>query len=143
MNYKKHIPWAITLIIVFLVIKSINNYTFIASIISDFLSTIMPFIVGVILAYALNPIMRFFETKYKLSRAISILLTFILVAILISTCLLFIIPVLLENIVELGSQIPVYIQQVETFLYENLDKIDKLTNTDVTTFVSSQLETLI
>ena len=56
--------------------KIIDNYDYFFNIGKKILSIMSPFIYAMICAYVLNPIVSFFEKKFKMKRVISIAITY-------------------------------------------------------------------
>lgn len=93
--------------------KVIDNYTFIFDFLKKITSIISPFIYAFIFAYILNPIMKLFESKFKLKRGMSILLTYLSIVGLIALVAIFIIPSVVESIISITSEIPTYVEIVQ------------------------------
>lgn len=115
-----------------------------------FLISIMnPFIIGFVLAYLLNFILKFYEDrvlvkingfsdlKRKRKRSISLLLTYLTFGILIYLCIHFVLPQLTESIVGIVNQIPKYIQDMSK-LTQDLIK-DLHVNDQMATFLQNKL----
>lgn len=114
----------ITIIVGIFAFKLIDNIGMLIDIIRKFISLSMVFVYGIIIAYILSPIVSFFEKRVKLSRNISITLTY---AILLGSIILLAvygIPGLIENIKEIGSNVPSYISSIEDFINNILEKDD-------------------
>ncbi|CAI3709711.1 putative membrane protein, UPF0118 [Clostridium neonatale] len=95
--------------------KIIDNYNYFFNIIKNFVSIISPFIYALVCAYILNPVVNLFEKKLKFNRAISISITYCLLAALIFIALFFTIPSLIESIVNMSSEIPSYIEKIQNW----------------------------
>lgn len=91
--------------------------------INQITSTLMPFIIGFVMAYLFNFILKFYEEKIlkslgtkksskKTKRAISIILTYCTVALFIYLFLSFVFPQLISSIVGLANDIPTYIANI-------------------------------
>lgn len=115
-----------------------------------FLISIMnPFIIGFVLAYLLNFILKFYEErvlvkingfsdlKRKRKRSLSLLLTYLTFGILIYLCIHFVLPQLTESIVGIVNQIPKYIQDMSK-LTQDLIK-DLHVNDQMATFLQNKL----
>lgn len=100
-----------TVTICALIIKAIFSISAVLSLIGTFISMISPFLIGFFIAYLLNPMVVFFEQKFfqkwlhlKQSRwlkLISILLSYIIVFGIIVICLVYIIPQLLDSLLNI------------------------------------------
>ncbi len=96
------------------------------------LSVLSPIIAGGIIAYILNPILRFFENvifkkmKYpRLRRALCVFLTYLLVLLLLIGLFSAIIPQLVSSIQEFGSNINNYASAMQTALVAGFDNLNQ------------------
>lgn len=71
----KYFDLLILVIIAIVVFKLVDNYQYFFSIIRKLYSVISPFIIAIICAYVLSPLVNLFEKKFKFNKAISILFT--------------------------------------------------------------------
>lgn len=105
--------------------------------ISSIISTLQPFIIGAVIAYLLNFILVFVEErmlsknklnklKPKSKRAIGLLLTYIVAFILLALFIQFVLPQLVESMLGLVNDIPIYL----TNLSDLLTKYTKDLNVD-------------
>lgn len=79
----------------------------------NILSTLYPFLLGLFIAYLINPLVDFFNKKlFKglfrikkagLSKGLSVLLSYILVISLITVCLFYIVPQIVESLMQLST----------------------------------------
>ena len=113
----KWLYWFTFAIAVIFIYKMLDNFTDILNWVSKLLSTLMPFVVGVLIAYLLYIPCRKIEAKIKKSkvklfkikaRSLSVLIVYILVGILIFLAIRFIIPVVQESIVDLTNNFQGY-----------------------------------
>ncbi|NLV89147.1 MAG: AI-2E family transporter, partial [Tissierellia bacterium] len=95
--------------------------------ISQITSTLMPFIIGFVMAYLFNFILKFYEerlfefpslkkSKRKVKRGIGLLLTYLTVALFIYLFLIFVFPQLVSSIVGLANDIPTYISNITSLV---------------------------
>lgn len=112
--------------------------------ISWIIKLFIPFIIGFVFAYSLNPIVDFFQNKLflnsikkiklkddkklKISRYSSIFLTFIIVIIILVLSFDFIIPELLKSLEILIVNIPIYLEQIKNYLLGLIDNHKDLEN---------------
>lgn len=119
LKYKDIILSVILVLIVGLVsYKLIENYTFFFDILSKLWGLIVPFLYGLVIAYILNPIVKLFNKKLKLSNSMSILATYAILVGGIILIVVFCMPNVVESIVELSKNIPLYIQDAQNWLNE-------------------------
>ena len=111
----KYFDIFILALIAIITYKIIDNYNYFFNIIKNFVSIISPFIYALVCAYILNPVVNLFEKKLKFNRAISISITYCLLAALIFIALFFTIPSLIESIVNMSSEIPSYIEKIQNW----------------------------
>jgi len=74
------------------------------------------FFYGAIIAFLLNPLLRFLEKRLKLKRSISILLIYLFLSGLITLFFIIIVPSLSDNIKELVKNIPKYQESSSRFI---------------------------
>ncbi|MGL4911515.1 MAG: AI-2E family transporter [Romboutsia sp.] len=116
----KSLRYIIPLILIFLGVLILKNY----SNILDFISTnviiisevLTPFIIGFAIAYILNQPMKFLEKKYSLKRGLSITIIYGTVVIVMVFIWLFIVPIITSNVNEIYTYIPEGITQIENLI---------------------------
>ena len=113
-------------IILYLILSNINS---IFSGVSSFIQLMSPLIIGVVLAYLMNPIVNVFETKIlqKVSNEnsrhnLSVTVTIVLILVIITLFFIKIIPSLFESMTGLISNIDIYKDTIE----ELLEKINNM-----------------
>jgi predicted PurR-regulated permease PerM len=98
--------------------------------IGEYISIFQPFLIGFVIAYILNFILKFYEekilsinqlNKVKSKRAISIILTYLTAGIIIYLLTQFVIPQLIDSLVGLANDIPKYVTNI-TMLADELSK---------------------
>ena len=133
--------WTISIYSFLVACASIMFYL-IASEISSFqiklgeiISTFMPFIIGFIMAYLFNFILKFYENclskldffkkaKPKFKRIIGLILTYITVLVLVFLFLNFVFPQLVSSIMGLVNDIPSYVSRATDLVNEFNEKYD-------------------
>lgn len=121
-NYKRI---SITIIITYIVIASIKNYKEFIPVFNTLMDIMTPFIMGAILAYILNPVLKFFEVKLNFKRGLALLATYMIWMILILLLILFVGPIIVKNITEIASQIPFYFEQTQKFALKVLSDFNQ------------------
>ncbi len=101
------------------------------------LNVLMPFIIGILIAFILNPIIRwlacfFFEKckikSLKVCKVIATVIAYLCVLGIITICILFIVPQIIKSITEVINSLP----QLYTLTYEFFNNLqERLPNTDV------------
>ena len=112
----------ITIVLALLAFKLIDNIDIFIAIIRKFISLSMSFVYGIVIAYVLTPIVKLFEVKAKLKRGVSIALTYAILIGGITIWALYGIPGLIENVKEIGRDIPNYISSIESVVNNVLDE---------------------
>jgi len=96
--------------------KIIDNYDYFFNIGNKILSIISPFIYAMICAYVLNPVVKFFEGKFKMKRVISIAITYCMIVALVIIILFFTIPSIIDSILNITREIPTYMEVVQKWI---------------------------
>ncbi|MCI7442791.1 MAG: AI-2E family transporter [Clostridium sp.] len=120
--------------------KLIDNYKIFFDFFSDSLSIIAPFIYALVFAYILNPIMKIFEKKLKLSRGISVLCTYLIILGLLTVCMVFLIPTLVDSIGSMIDEIPSYVTKVQGWItkaYNNQRIKEAINDIGLASYLSS------
>ena len=105
----------------------INRFDVIISGFNLVINILMPMIMGLVIAYLLNPLLNFFEQtifkkiqpqlKYsKVRRAVSVTTTFVVVILLVTGFFWLLIPQLVESISSLIDRVPGYLNSAKSFL---------------------------
>lgn len=122
-----------SLVICFSIVFSLILFNFesVSSKINEIITIFKPFIVGAVIAYLLNFILKFFESnlskienksnsKFKLSkkgkRSISVILTYITAFLTIYIFTYFVLPQLVDSIKGLTNDIPIYVENTSKFM---------------------------
>lgn len=122
-NNQTYIKLVLVIIVSYLSIKLIDNIPSVMSVIHTILVILLPFLLAFIIAYILNPIVNLFSKRFKLSRGLSIVITYLLFIISISLAATYLLPKLYTSLIELIDNIPsftTYVQNLFTELMANL-----------------------
>lgn len=118
MGTKKWIFWVSIGIVLIVVYKFLDNFSGIGEWISNFLSILSPFVIGVLLAYVLYrpcvKIEKALEGKVKKPRKWSIFIVYLISALVAFVILEFVIPALIASIVDLISNAQNYYNSITT-----------------------------
>lgn len=124
-RWGKWIFWFTLAVIIILVYKTLDNFTEIGGWVSRFLDIIAPFLIGILIAYVLYKPVKIFENLYKRikiirkrARVLSITTVYILALIIILLLFKFIIPVVIESILDLVNNFQGYYNMVVTKINE-------------------------
>ncbi|HCW52191.1 MAG TPA: AI-2E family transporter [Clostridium sp.] len=108
--------------------KLIDNYNYFFNIVDKGISILTPFIYAFICAYVLNPIVSVIEKKFHISRGISIAITYVILIGVIFIILFFTIPSLVNSIINITTEIPIYIAKSQEWINEAIknERINQL-----------------
>lgn len=140
-NNKKKITkwlyWFLFAVAIILVYKTLDNFSAIGNWIKNFLDVLMPFIIGLLLAYLLYIPCRKVESIYKKNkkikfvrkkaRGLSVLTVYIIVLIILIIAINYLLPIVATSIVDLISNIQNYYNSLTTNI-ENLPQDSILRN---------------
>jgi len=135
----KWLYWFLFAVAVIIVYKTLDNFTAIGIWIKNLLDVLMPFLIGVLIAYLLYIPCRKIENLYqkikkpkficKKARPLSVFTVYIIVLIILIIAFNFLIPVIIDSIMDLASNFQGYYSQVaENF--ENLPE-DSILKQDI------------
>jgi predicted PurR-regulated permease PerM len=113
----------IFVILAYIGIKCIDQYEILFRYFKEFLAVLLPFILGTIFAYAVNPMVNYFEKLLKGRRGLSILCAYLIVFFVMGLGIRCLIPVICENIVDLVNQIPGYVVRLQTFYTTYIEQL--------------------
>ena len=125
--------------ITFVILYAIVNISVFAGIFSKILSVLTPIILGFALAYALNPILKFFEFKVfkkikskKLLRTLSLLMTYFVAFAVLTAFLLLVIPQLVDSVMNFIQDFDKHLANttatINSFISNVMDKRTELVN---------------
>lgn len=129
-KFEKYSNWVMALIFVIVVIaiyKTFDNIYKIMGAIGMFIKILSPFVTGFVIAYILNmPCKRIDallkKSKYKFlkekSKGISIACVYLIAALAVFFVIRAVVPAIYKNMLDLYYNIPIYIDEVVTFLTE-------------------------
>lgn len=108
--------------------KLIDNYDYFFNILNKGMSILSPFINALIIAYILNPIVSVIEKNFNMKRGFSIALTYIMLVGVIFVILFFSIPSVVDSILNITADIPMYISKSQEWINMGLenDRINDL-----------------
>ena len=125
---KIHFSLVLTLLVTYILMKCVDNYQYFMGVINVFLNILTPFVIAGILAYILNPIMKFFESRFNTRRTISLLMTYGVILLLIVVLILVTLPVIVNSIIDIVDKAPIYFNKTEAFIIQlstHLENIDR------------------
>lgn len=126
-NIKKYLGLIITLVISYILIRFVDNYSYFWGIFTKILSLLTPFFIGGIIAYMLSPLVDFMERKLTLKRWMTILIIYGVALIMTCGFILMILPSITSSIIEIINQMPQYTKDVESFIVHNINNMESET----------------
>ena len=110
---------------------SILRIDIIRSIFNQVLAVLMPFLLGIVIAFILNKPMMFFQKilrriikQEKACKGLAIIISYIIFFSVIIGVVMFIVPQLIKNIRTFIDSLGIYIRQLETFIYKIAEDYD-------------------
>ncbi|MDQ0150918.1 AI-2E family transporter [Eubacterium multiforme] len=103
--------------------------------IGNIIAILKPFILGFAMAYILNFVLKFYENKVfemsafkkvkiKSKRGLGLLFTYVTALLFIGLFIQFVLPQLIDSIVGLVNDVPVYIKDANNFINETIGSLD-------------------
>ncbi len=114
--------------------KLVENYPYFFKIIEKLWSLLLPVIYGFIIAYILNPLVKFIKKKFKIKEGMAILSSYLLLLALIILISIFLIPNIINSTIDITSNVPLYIKEAQGWIDEilNVNSIHEIIiNTDI------------
>ena len=122
-NFSQWVSWFVLGVLLIVIYKTLDNFADITRFLTNLINVLMPFLMGILLAYILYIPCRSIEAcleKTKIfknkARGISIFVTYVIVVIAIVILLNFILPAISKSITELISNAPNFYGQMYDFL---------------------------
>lgn len=124
----KYLKIFAVIIISYLGIKLIDNYDSLIKGINTVYTLLLPFILAFVIAYILNPVVKLFNKKFRLSKNLSIALTYILFVGVIAIGAFVLFPKLYLSIIELIDAIPTLTKEFQDKLAVILTNVETKTH---------------
>ncbi|WP_032120597.1 AI-2E family transporter [Clostridium amazonitimonense] len=125
---KKYFNLVLAIVIAYILIKLIDNHAYFYGGFIKLTSIVSPFIYAFIIAYILNPIMKFFEKRFKVKRGVSILLTYILILGIVTVTSIYLIPKISNSIIDILKNVPYFAGETQKWFNDLISnsKLDSL-----------------
>lgn len=140
---KKYLKAFLVIILAYVVIKLIDNSSSVLSAFLNIYKVLFPFVLAFIIAYILNPAVNFFNKRFKISRGLSIALTYIIFVATIAIGSFFLFPKLYVSIMELVDAIPSLTTDFQHKLAVILSKVETTTNLSTMNMLDIDINTII
>lgn len=111
-------------LVTILLYKFINNPMQVVSGIGGIAKFFSPFLIGVLIALLINPLVMLFEKRFNLNRLLNILISYIIVFIVIFLGFKLLIPSIVDTLNSLIQEIPTYINTLNELLSEYVTKAE-------------------
>lgn len=89
-----------------------------------FRGILLPFVLGITLAYLLNPFVDWLE-EHKVRRSFAALIVMLIAVLLLVTAFLLIVPLLIQQGFGLARNIPGYVQQLQSFIETMIPRLEQ------------------
>lgn len=131
-----YLPLIIITLISYKIIMSINKFTFG---VEQVFSVFSFFIWAFVIAYLLNPMMKFLEAKLNIKRALSILIIYSLFISLVILTVTLITPSIVKSIGDLLQGMPSIIDHIETWLDNIFNKNTMIQRYNLDTYINNNI----
>lgn len=96
--------------------KLVENYPYFFYIIRKLWSLLLPAVYGFIIAYILNPLVKYIKKKLGVKEGVAILASYLLLIALIIVASIFLIPNMISSTIDFTSKIPSYIKEAQGWI---------------------------
>lgn len=145
MKYKKipYIEFVPIIFIALVLFKLVNNVENVGGLIGKSFSIMSYFVWGFCIAYLLNPLMMYTESKLKVNRNMALLIVYVLfIGIIALTCTL-LVPILVKNIMDLINNLPEYISKLQAWSINFINNNRYLNKTSIATYLENNLSSIL
>ncbi|EYE88232.1 membrane protein [Fervidicella metallireducens AeB] len=123
--------------------KIIDNIKVVVELMNVVLSLISPLLWAFLIAYLLNPFMKYLQSKFKFNRAISILVVYFVVIGITILSITIITPKVVSNSAEILENLPDYINNTKEFLIKKISDANLLEKYGVTQYALDNVDYFI
>jgi predicted PurR-regulated permease PerM len=131
------------ILLTFILFKVVNDIELLTNGISVFLSYIGSFIWGFGIAYLLNPILVNIEKSFHTKRVLTLLIIYIFLLGIIFFSITILTPNIGDSIRELTISTPEYVTKTQTWISQNIDKVQLLDKYGITKYLDESTSTLM
>lgn len=133
--YMQLIPVSFIIILMYKLLDKIGDVT---SFLGFLMTVLQPIIIGMVLAYLMNPLMKWLETNTRLRRGISIAILYLSFIGILSVLIAFILPTIISSISDIVVHFPSYIEQINGFGNEMITKFEAVYGGDIESMLNSE-----
>jgi predicted PurR-regulated permease PerM len=124
--------------IVMLMYKLLDKIGDVTSFISFFMTVLNPIIIGLVLAYLMNPLMKWLEENTRLKRGLSIAILYLGFIGILGVLIAFILPSIISSISDIVVNFPNYIEQMNNFGNEMIARFEASYGGDIESMLNSE-----
>jgi len=106
--------WLPLILVSFIAFKLIDDYKEVGSFARFLLNILTPVIIGIVVAYLLNPLAEFMRKKWKMKWGICVLLVYLAFLLLIIIAVYFVVPAVIASLKDIIVNIPSYVNKTQT-----------------------------
>lgn len=146
MKESNKIPYLHILPVLFIAIilyKIIDNIGILTRGMNFFISLLIPFIWAFGISYLLNPLMIYFEKKFKMKRGMSLVITFLIFLGILGFTIGIIIPKLIDSLKQIIVEVPEYIRKTQNFIDSQAGNIELYQNSMIASYIDDNLTQLL
>ncbi|QVK18945.1 AI-2E family transporter [Mycoplasmatota bacterium] len=121
----------VLIFIIFFIGKQLMQYPFFNEIKEAVINIIFPFSISFIIVYIFHPILYWFEKQFSIKTWVSTIVLLIVNAIILIVLIEFIFPILSQQIIDIYSELPKYIEEIELIIENIQTKYHLLNNTEL------------
>lgn len=133
--YMQVIPISFIIMLMYKLLDKIGNVT---SFLSFFMAVLNPVIIGLVLAYLMNPLMKWLEENTRLKRGLSIALLYLGFSGILGVLIAFILPSIISSISDIVVNFPNYIEQMNHFGNEMITRFEASYGGDIESMLNSE-----
>lgn len=122
-NIKVYLGLIASLVISYILICFVDNYSYFWQFISKTISLLTPFIIGGIIAYMLAPVVDWMEKKLKMRRWMTISVIYGVALVMTVSFVIMVLPSITNSIIDIINQIPQYTAEVESWINNNFESL--------------------
>lgn len=122
-NIKVYLGLIASLVISYILICFVDNYSYFWGFLSKIMSLLTPFIIGGIIAYMLAPLVDWMEKQLKMKRWMTISVIYGVALVMTIGFVIMILPSITNSIIDIINQIPQYTAEVESWIKNNFDSL--------------------
>jgi predicted PurR-regulated permease PerM len=138
--YIQLIPISLIIMLMYKFIDKIGNVT---SFIGFFVTVLTPITIGLVLAYLMNPLMKWIEDKTPLKRGPSIAVLYLSFIGILGILIAFILPAIISSISDIVVNFPSYIEQTNAYGNQLIESFETSYGGDIESMLDSESFTTI